>query len=120
MGNHKTLDLIVGIFWALFAVYGLVGFLPAMQRLQHRWESKRKGPGSQIAPVYPLRRCVFVLLCLLAASMVLAGAFGRDLGVMIGVSDRHIWFLLMILAVLGVLLGNRDRRIWRKKVQNDQ
>ena len=52
--------------------------------------------------------------------MVLAGAFGRDLGVMIGVSDRHIWFLLMILAVLGVLLGNRDRRIWRKKVQNDQ
>lgn len=117
MDNHKTLDLIVGIFWALLAVYGLVGFLPAMQRLQHRWESKMKGGPNRIAPVYPLRRCVFVLLCLLASSLELAGAFGRDLANMLGVSDRDIWVLLMVLALLGVLLGIRDRRISRKQGQ---
>ena len=117
MEAHKIVLLIAGLFWAFFAVYLLIGFLPGMKRRQEQWEHKLKGGEHRITPISPLRRIISVLLGVLMVSVVLAHVFGHDLGKMMGGSDGDIVILMILLASLSLLLGNRDRRISREKDQ---
>lgn len=107
--------LALGIIWSVATLYFLATLFPPLLQVHRRWEARLKGADHKLieSPTW-LQRLIFVPLCGLMSSAVLAQALHWNFYKLTGISPSVLCLLMVVFPGLYFSVGFVEKRLWRK------
>src|SRR5579859_940871 len=97
--------LALGILWSLFAIVVAITLLPGIWERRQAWQDRvKRSPAKRHAPGR-LQQLIFVPLCGLMSSNVIAQALHKDYYKLTGISSQTLFHLMVLLLILFFLVG---------------